>query len=197
MGSGRNPRNPHGSDFANVAERHPQLPHGALLLLAWLLAAYRGRRKGILAYSLAEACAVTGWDSRTVLKHLHSLRQKGLAEADAIRATPAALRRGGEHYARLSTRDMMRQPTSAVFKAVAADRLCTDGRGRIRSPRQTVADLVGVSRRRLRQLTALVRLFEIPTAATSYRRAAITFRSTRQKASALLAKRLPPLRKGG
>lgn len=179
---GRHPRNPHGSDFALVAERHGQLPTGELWLLAWLLGSRRGG--ALLRWTAQELGRATCFCSKTLHAHVASLRAKGLVDPDLLRATPSALAKRGERHARIMVRDLLRIGSPADFRAHFAVRLCTDSGGRLRSTRRYLAMLIRRSRRTLRTRLRRLEAAGIPTPARLYAGAEKTFRSGWKKPSA-------------
>ena len=185
--NGHHPRNPHGSHFALIAERLAVLPGGEGIVMGWLIAARRTGSEG-LYYTVRELGRCTGWDSRTLAAHVASLREKGLIHPDLLRADPSAFTKPGERHARVDVRSLMAQPTAAEYRAHVAERLYTDARGRLRVSRESVADLLGVTRRAVRKAVAGCRRRGIACAVAVYRRPAKTFRSTRQKGSGPPAK---------
>lgn len=192
---GRHPRNPHGSDFALVSERHGWLPTGELWLLAWLLGSRRGG--ALLRWTARELGRATCFCSKTLHAHVASLRAKGLVDPDLLRATPSALAKRGERHARIMVRDLLRIGSPADFRAHFAVRLCTDSGGRLRSTRRYLATLIRRSRRTLRTRLRRLEAAGIPTPARLYAGAEKTFRSGWKKPSANQYRGGPPHQKRG
>ena len=170
-----------GARYCLVALRHLRLAPGPLIVLSALLALRR--KTCILEISLADLANSLTFSGVTVAMHVAELRARGLVSPDALKASPSAVTKPGERFARCKV-DKIAVCSPAAWRLYVAARLFTDAKGRLRVSRRYLADSIARTTRTVRRLLALLREAGITIGKRLFNAAAKSVRSTRRKASA-------------
>ena len=170
-----------GARYCLVALRHLRLAPGPLIVLSALLALRR--KTCILEISLADLANSLTFSGVTVAMHVAELRARGLVSPDALKASPSAVTKPGERFARCKV-DKIAVCSPAAWRLYVAARLFTDAKGRLRVSRRYLAEAMARTTRTLRRLLALLREAGISIGKRLFSGSGKSVRSTRRKASA-------------
>ena len=121
--------------------------------------------------------------------HVAELRARGLVSPDALKASPSAVTKPGERFARCKV-DKIAVCSPAAWRLYVAARLFTDAKGRLRVSRRYLADSIARTTRTVRRLLALLREAGITTGKR-------LFNVRCEKQSGLRVEKRPPVKREG